>query len=56
MRLLKSKKGFILSPGDFIHGLWIGMLIGAVLIILITTGVIPFEFGKNLLCKITLKG
>lgn len=53
MKILKNKNGFILSPGDFIHGLWIGLLIGAVLIILITTGVIPFEWGKNLICRIS---
>lgn len=42
--MFKSKKGFIMSPEDFIKGLVIGIIIGAVVIYLGAKGIIPIPF------------
>tara|TARA_Y100000294_G_C8526929_1_gene325318 strand:+ start:269 stop:406 length:138 start_codon:yes stop_codon:yes gene_type:complete len=39
--MFKGKKGFIMSPGDFIKGLLIGIIVGAVVIYLAAIGIIP---------------
>jgi len=42
--MFKSKKGFIMSPGDFIKGLVIGIIVGAVIVYLGARGIIPLPF------------
>ena len=42
--MFKSKKGFIMSPGDFVKGLIIGLIVGAVVVYLGTSGIIPIPF------------
>tara|TARA_Y100000310_G_C20378239_1_gene666800 strand:+ start:645 stop:776 length:132 start_codon:yes stop_codon:yes gene_type:complete len=42
--MFKNKKAFIMSPGDFIKGLIIGVIIGAVVIYLGSKGIIPIPF------------
>jgi hypothetical protein len=44
LSMFRSKKGFIMSPGDFIKGLIIGIIIGGVVIYLGSKGVIPIPF------------
>ncbi len=39
-----NKKGFIMSPGDFLKGLIIGLIIGAVVVYLGVKGIIPIPF------------
>ncbi len=39
-----SKKGFIMSPGDFVKGLVIGFIVGAAIIFLGAKGIIPMPF------------
>ena len=41
-----SKKGFIMSPGDFIKGIFIGFILGAVVVYLGVKGIIPMPFLK----------
>jgi len=39
-----NKKAFLISPGDFIKGLILGLIIGAVVVYLGTKGIIPIPF------------
>ena len=39
-----NKKAFLMSPGDFIKGLILGIIIGAAVIYLGTKGIIPIPF------------
>ena len=42
-----NKKGlFIMSPGDFIKGIVIGFVLGAVVVYLGSKGIIPIPFLK----------
>jgi len=42
--MFSSKKGFIMSPGDFVKGLIIGFILGALIIFLGARGIIPLPF------------
>lgn len=42
--MFKNKKGFIMSPGDFIKGIVIGFILGAVVVYLGAKGIIPVPF------------
>jgi len=43
-----NKKSYILSPADLIKGLFIGLIVGAVLMYLLLNGIIPNPFvGMN---------
>lgn len=42
--MFDSKKGFIMSPGDFVKGLIIGFIIGAIVVFLGAKGIIPLPF------------
>jgi len=42
--MFKSKKGFIMSPGDFIKGLIIGIIVGGAVVYLGLKGIIPIPF------------
>ena len=44
--MFRGKKGFIMSPGDFIKGLVIGFILGAVVVYLGSKGIIPIPFLK----------
>jgi len=39
-----NKKAFLMSPGDFIKGLIVGIIVGGAVVYLGTTGVIPIPF------------
>jgi hypothetical protein len=39
-----NKKGFIMSPGDFIKGLIVGIIVGAAVIYLGAKGILPIPF------------
>ena len=42
--MFRSKKGFIMSPGDFIKGIVVGFILGAVVVYLGAKGIIPMPF------------
>jgi|TARA_B100001964_G_scaffold143525_1_gene158197 hypothetical protein len=42
--MFKNKKAFIMSPGDFIKGIIIGVIVGAAIVYLGTTGILPIPF------------
>jgi hypothetical protein len=42
--MFKSKKAFIMSPEDFIKGLLLGFIVGAVVVYLGAKGIIPIPF------------
>ena len=44
--MFSDKKGFIMSPGDFIKGIIIGFILGAVVVYLGAKGIIPIPFLK----------
>ncbi len=44
--MFRSKKGFIMSPGDFIKGIVIGFILGTVVVYLGVKGIIPIPFLK----------
>ncbi|MEK6869774.1 MAG: hypothetical protein AABX74_06060 [Nanoarchaeota archaeon] len=44
--MFSGKKGFIMSPGDFIKGLIVGLIVGAVVVYLGSKGIIPIPFLK----------
>lgn len=44
--MFEGKKGFIMSPEDFIKGLVIGLIVGAVVVYLGMKGIIPIPFLK----------
>ncbi len=44
--MFASKKGFVMSPGDFIKGIVIGFVLGAVVVYLGSKGIIPIPFLK----------
>ena len=42
--MFRGKKGFIMSPGDFIKGIVVGFILGAVVVYLGAKGIIPMPF------------
>ena len=44
--MFEGKKGFVMSPGDFIKGLIVGFIVGAAIVYLGTKGIIPMPFLK----------
>ena len=42
--MFRSKKGFIMSPGDFIKGIVVGFILGAFVVYLGAKGIIPIPF------------
>jgi hypothetical protein len=39
-----NKKAMFVSPGDFVKGLIVGLIVGAVVVYLGTKGIIPIPF------------
>tara|TARA_Y100000031_G_scaffold80944_1_gene89284 strand:+ start:153 stop:284 length:132 start_codon:yes stop_codon:yes gene_type:complete len=42
--MFKNKKGFFMSPADFVKGLIVGLIVGAVVVYLGAKGIIPIPF------------